>query len=265
MTTSIDTINYVATSGQNDLIVAIKQNISSKNSAQHAVNRILSELVDLYGDDTKKVYDNFALRLVEVYATLGADYSTCEHFTSNLSTQVKRSVAKILKRDCKVETIYQMPKMSAKGVKTPKFSPQHTLAIGDFVTRWIIGVNITDSVKKPEKDVVTDSVPVFSFSSHSEQFKQIGDLADTVETIGEKLKDSKLLAHHAQAVMLQREYEMVALRIEVYALREKRRESVLKLREQSREMRALKRERDALIAANAMPVRKSTRKPKVSV
>ena len=243
---SIDTINYpkYATSGQNELINAIKQSIACKNSSQHAVNKVLGELVELYEDDTKKVYDNFAQRLVEVYATLGADYSACEHFTSNLSTQVKRAVSKILKRDCKVETIYQMPKMSTKGVKTPKFSPQHTLAIGDFATRWVIGVNITESVKKPEKDVVTDSVPVFKVQTHQEQFKKIGDLADTNETLSEKLKE---------------------MRTEVYTLREKRRKLVLKMRRQAREMRAIKRERDALIAANAMPVRHSTRKQKVSV
>ena len=248
MSTSIDTINYpkYATSGQNELFNAIKQSIASKNSTQHAMTRMLGELVDLYGDDTKKVYDNFALRVVEVYATLGADYSACEHFSSVVSVQIKRSIAKLLKCDVKVSAIYQMPKKSANGVKPPKFTPQHTLAIGDDLTRWIIGIQIENNVKKPLKDLVTDSVPVFTMQTHQEQFKQIGDLADTNEALAEKLKE---------------------MRAEMYNLREKRRKLVLKARKQAAEMRALKREKDALLAAaSTVTTRKSSpRKPKATV
>lgn len=144
---TVDTINFssYATAGQRELASAINASIDANQSIQSSLNRMLGDILNAYSGQA--ALDRFAEEIVETWAAQGHSPALAESF-NNSKIRITRAVAKMMKSDVTLKSVYQLPKETDKGVKPPSFTVQHEMTIGEMVAPWRIGVCLAPKVSR---------------------------------------------------------------------------------------------------------------------
>jgi hypothetical protein len=149
---TIDTINIVLTSGQNELNSALTCNQKARSAIQSSMNRILGDIAMTYTDRDASLA-LFGNAIAEVLAVRGfnsADYELVAN--KSLRSRIEAAVKNVYGFKGAATLVYQAPKKSKNGVKSPSIPCQHTMQFPDCEAPFRIGVAVAVATVKDNRD-----------------------------------------------------------------------------------------------------------------
>jgi hypothetical protein len=271
---TIDTINLVLTNGQSELNSALSCNAKARSAIQSSMNRILGDIAMTYTDRDASLA-LFGNAIAEVLAVRGynsADYELVAN--KSLRSRIEAAVKNVYGFKGAATLVYQAPKKSKNGVKTPSIPCQHEVSFPDMDAPFRVGVAVAVATVKGTREDDTHDDPmgdVQSLRDVEEVRQQVVDSAEQIETLGEAnvklVNDNRQL--HAQIDSTVRVLESTATqrdswktqyedaRVDLWLATHKR-------RAMAQEMRAVRRELKTAQAMLALASTKPGRARKVT-